>query len=47
MNNLINQNYTQQEKVFVMNNENTKHGNEKRRRKHQLFIDVFNNKKRI
>ena len=41
VNNLIDQTCTQQERIFVMNE------SEKRRRKHQLFIDVFNSKRRI
>ena len=41
MNNLIDQTCTQQERIFVMNE------SEKKRRKHQLFIDVFNSKRRI
>ena len=41
MNNLIDQTCTQQKRVFVMNE------SEKRRRKHQLFIDVFSSKRRI
>ena len=41
VNNLIDQTCIQQERVFVMNE------SEKRRREHQLFIDVFNSKRRI
>ena len=41
VNNLIDQTCTQQERVFVMNE------NEKKRRKHQLSIDVFSSKRRI
>ena len=48
MNNLIDQNYTQQEKIFIMKSENTIHENEneKKRREHQLSIDVFSIKRR-
>ena len=41
VNNLIDQTCTQQERVFVMNE------NEKRRREHQLSIDVLSSKRRI
>ena len=40
VNNLIDQTCTQQERVFVMNE------SEKRRRRHQLSIDVFSSKRR-
>ena len=40
VNNLIDQTCIQQERVFVMNE------SEKRRREHQLFIDVFSSKRR-
>ena len=40
VNNLIDQTCTQQERIFVMNE------NEKKRREHQLSIDVFSSKRR-
>ena len=47
VNNLIDQNYIEQKRIFIIKRENTRHKNKRKRRKHQLFNDVFNNKRRI